>query len=434
MQPKTKLQRQVLELSHKLKSITSAQMKWGESRYTPESFFCKAGNICAWCGEVMGDTLICPHCGKSHSKRACNNQWRSVYYNFNILQVVGEFQVVRTYEVQLNFRRKEKCKVFTNEVCQSWINAKGTETRVARGKKGGLFQNPYFDVFSEMEIRSKNKYNYNYYSDLQEWAQRDNLYPKTRTFSPILKRNGLKDIEDIKKSGCLLVDFMCKLIKVPFVETLLKTGNAHLIGYNGLEDVWKELRITLRHNYNIKDWHIWKDTILLMRRFNMDTLNPYYICADNIKELHDKLVERKRKQEEQERLQRDLEKALADVKAKEEYIKNKSKYFGLLITDNDLTIEPLKSVEEFVAEGAEMHHCVYSCGYYKQADKLILSAKINGKRIETIEVSLKSFKILQCRGKYNQDTPYHKRIVDLMESNMSKVRAIRRKRVAVAVA
>ena len=48
-------------------------------------------------------------------------------------------------------------------------------------------------------------------------------------------------------------------------------------------------------------------------------------------------------------------------------------------------VKVIESVEEMVEEGRLMHHCVG--GYHNKANSLILSATIDGKRIETIEVS-----------------------------------------------
>ena len=50
-------------------------------------------------------------------------------------------------------------------------------------------------------------------------------------------------------------------------------------------------------------------------------------------------------------------------------------------------------------------------------DSLILSATIDGKRIETIEVSLKTLKVVQSRGVCNSNTEYHDRIIRLVEDN-----------------
>ncbi len=41
----------------------------------------------------------------------------------------------------------------------------------------------------------------------------------------------------------------------------------------------------------------------------------------------------------------------------------------------------------------------------------------NSRIIETVEVDLQTLKVVQCHGKYNKDTEYHKRIIDLVNSN-----------------
>ena len=77
---------------------------------------------------------------------------------------------------------------------------------------------------------------------------------------------------------------------------------------------------------------------------------------------------------------------------------------------------------EFAEEGTMMHHCVWANAYYLKKDSLVLSATIDGERIETIEVSLKTFKVVQSRGLYNKNTEYHDRIISLVDKNMSLIR------------
>ena len=97
-----------------------------------------------------------------------------------------------------------------------------------------------------------------------------------------------------------------------------------------------------------------------------------------------------------------------------------------------LLSKPNKSIEEFRAEGKMMHHCVFDMGYYKKPDCLILSAQVNGKHMETIELNLKNFSIVQCRGFMNDPSAYHNEIVQLMNKNMYKVRQLTKKRKEVA--
>ena len=71
-----------------------------------------------------------------------------------------------------------------------------------------------------------------------------------------------------------------------------------------------------------------------------------------------------------------------------------------------------------------MHHCVFSNEYFKKKDSLILSARIGSKRIETVEVNLKSFQIVQSRAVCNGTSEYHDRIIRLVEKNMSLIKKL----------
>lgn len=53
---------------------------------------------------------------------------------------------------------------------------------------------------------------------------------------------------------------------------------------------------------------------------------------------------------------------------------------------------------------------------------LVLSARKAGARMETIELSTKTWSILQSRGRFNKNSAYHNKIVDLMNNNMDKFR------------
>ena len=97
-------------------------------------------------------------------------------------------------------------------------------------------------------------------------------------------------------------------------------------------------------------------------------------------------------------------------------------FLGIEIKDEDIVIRPLESVTQFYQEGKAMHHCVYQNEYYKRKDCLILTAQKNGKRLETVEVSLKTFKIVQSRAVCNETSDYHVHIIKLVNRNMGLIR------------
>ena len=104
------------------------------------------------------------------------------------------------------------------------------------------------------------------------------------------------------------------------------------------------------------------------------------------------------------------------------FIKRIQPFLDLEIKEDDIVIRPLQSVSQFYQEGKAMHHCVYANEYYKKKDCLILSARVAGKRKETIEVNLKTFKVVQSRAVCNKNSEYHDKIIKLMNKNMNLIR------------
>ena len=135
---------------------------------------------------------------------------------------------------------------------------------------------------------------------------------------------------------------------------------------------------------------------------------------------HDKLLRRKNRIEAKKREEEKMRKAALWEKR---YKEDKAAYFGIAFDNGRLFVSVIQSVAEMAEEGKEMKHCVYSNDYYKKDDSLILSAKdAYGKRIETIEVSLKTFEVVQSRGVCNSNTEHHDEIVALVNRNMNLIR------------
>ena len=51
-----------------------------------------------------------------------------------------------------------------------------------------------------------------------------------------------------------------------------------------------------------------------------------------------------------------------------------------------------------------------------------VSARIDERRIETVEVNLRTLKVVQSRGVCNSNTEYHDRIIKLVEDNAEQIR------------
>ena len=331
---------------------------------------------------------------------------------FSIITTCKQYQVIRFFFVKAFFKMRQPAQYSICEVVQRWIAPDGKTETVARLRRMSLF---YYDLWAEysgMEIRSNKKHRA---YDITPYC----TYPRQRII-PEIRRNGFRDeFHDIRP-----YDLFTAILSNPKAETLLKTGQYQMLNYYlrysfDMEKYWASIKICIRNGHIIKDGSMWRDMIDLLHHFGMDTNSPKYVCPSDIKAEHDRLVRKRDRQREREEL---AKRRRETEKHEDEYRKLKSRFFGILITDGTLNIRVLESVAEFAEEGMAMRHCVWSNNYYLKKDSLILSATIDGKRIETVEVSLKTFKVVQSRGVCNENTEYHDRIISLVDSNMSLIR------------
>lgn len=152
----------------------------------------------------------------------------------------------------------------------------------------------------------------------------------------------------------------------------------------------------------------------------MDTHNPKVVCPPDLVKAHDALLARAARA----RQKREREERMAKARKWEEhYQQDKAPYFGICFGNSNISIAVIRSVAEIAEEGEAMHHCVFDAEYYRKSDSLILSARDrNGSRLETIEVNLRTFKVVQSRAKFNKISDFHAEILSLMQQNMHLIR------------
>lgn len=376
-------------------------------------------NICTECGHSwksdhdLADTLCgctCPHCGMQlEALRTRKSVFRDMEY-FSIVTTCKQYQVVRFFSVKSRYKAGKPAEYSAFEVVQRWISPKGTTTTVARLRGMSLFYYDLWSEYSDMEVRKNQKFRA---YDIDPVC----TYPRQR-FIPELKRNGFNgDYHNI-----LPYDLFTAILSDSRAETLLKAGQYAMLRYYirspfDMGQYWASVKICIRNGYTISDGSMWRDTIDLLRHFGKDTNSPKYVCPADLKAEHDKLVIKRNRQRERERTEEQRRKAVEDEK---NYLKAKGMFFGLVFSDNLILVKVIESVEEMITEGRLMHHCVG--GYHNRKDSLILSATIDGKRIETVEVSLKTFEVVQSRGVCNGNTEYHERIIALVNDNINLIR------------
>lgn len=422
-----------MALSKRLNPITEKQVTWAYNHcFERIAYRTKSTLTCGDCGHTwkseatLADTLCgctCPHCGAELKVDDTRKRTFKQCYYFCVVTTCKGFQVVRIVMIKSTSKKGSAATYFYKEVAQRWITPDGEIITVARLRGMGFYADLWcFD--SDMEIRPHHDI-YNIISDCEH-------YPRVRVL-PIFKRNGFKG----SFHNASPAKFLQSLLTDSKTETLLKAGQyailPHFVHYpHRMGSVWNAVKICIRNGYIIKDATMWCDYIDLLKYFDKDTQNAKYVCPADLKAEHDKLVamrnrQRERQNRERER-RREIERQESERKKLERmqenerlYAEMKSKFFDLVFSDGVLRIQVLQSVQEFYEEGKTMHHCVFTNDYYLKPDSLVFSARIGEKRIETIEVSLETLQIVQSRGECNQDTQYHKQIINLVRKNIGLV-------------
>ena len=472
-----KVQKEVEGLARRVPALTDAQKNWGIRQF---SYFvrirsCDKHFRCPDCGTKIpadyakekggkwnkGDfNLRCPHCGARLQVRK-DYDWRGRYNMLNhqedffqVMSVVGDWQVTRLiYMQRYCYVRKPSSDWEFYEVCQAWNNPKQNKTIFRAYPKKGIMAHWAFNPYSLGWYSCIADEQGHYLKDekgryLTEWignglemrmAGSSNyfdttaIYPRA-TILPYYKQRGITAKRLCGDNAMRYFEMFSEGNYKPLYETLFKADAVDILDFvtskyeqmNGNADaVYSAWKICQRNHYNYKqNFTEWKDLVVMLREQGSDYRNPHYVCPANLHEMRQRLVNAKEKIKREEELKK-------KVKENKAYTKRIAKYLDMDIHDEDISVVVLPNIKAFYDEAAHLHHCVYRGGYYNRADSLILSARDeSGKRWETIEVSLRSFKILQCYGYGDKFTERHDEITQLVERNMWQIRERRQMKVA----
>lgn len=147
--------------------------------------------------------------------------------------------------------------------------------------------------------------------------------------------------------------------------------------------------------------------------------NVKFVCPTDLKVEHDRWMKKKTAWQERQKREEERKRLLKNEQAYQEL---KAKFIGLEFSEGNLFIRVLRDVNEFYEEGNTLKHCVFTNEYFLKPDTLVFTAQINGKRIETVEVSLETLKVIQSRGVCNVNTEYHEQIISLVNRNAHLIR------------
>lgn len=382
MKPRNRIQREVVALSSALPPINGKQKEWGIARcYTPKE--------------------------RSQNKR--------IYRYFVISSRVKDWQVCRFFQV-----RKVKQNYSVIEPVRLWFNTDGHMEVEAMSRFCFSCVIDQWTLYSDLSLKQV-PVPYRDYTQMLPIS-----VSKVTSMLPILKRNGLKRSFNNMQPR----DVIEGLLKNNMFETLWKCGQLSLLqalaynwsrDYNNADKV-AAIKIALRHGYKVTDGRMWLDMIDLLLRAHKDIRNPKFVCPADLKKGHDQALDWCNRYEEQQRKISEQKKLIEDKKAVKQYEIARKCFMGLKLTDGTIVIQALPTVKDIMQEGKAMHHCVFAAGYYKRLDSLLLTAKVNGVRAETIEVNLKRYELVQSRGVCNQNSKYHDEIVNLVNENMNIIR------------
>lgn len=425
MKPRTKLQCLIAELSSKLPKLTDKQIKWAIDKTVEHpGLRTKKKIICTECGASFPDTMkledgevdSCPHCDAKLTIETTRKRTGKEIQYFNITTTCKGWQVIRFFIIKRSCKEAQVAHYFIDEVIQQWMKPDSKLVTIAKPRlMNSMYINEMWSHSGNLEIR--------HYDDAYN-VPVNATYPIMRLLPEWKKYGFTKAIPQIS-----IFALLSSLQYNTKTETLLKAKQYALLRYavSGyysykIQRNWSSIKICMRNKYIIKDASLWFDYLNLLNHFRKDLHNAHYVCPKNLKDAHDFYMAKKRKEDAKLERERNMKKLLEQKKFEETFIRLKSKFFDLNLFDGKIAIVVLKSLEEFKQEGEAMKHCVFTNNYICKKDSLILSARIDEQRIETIEVSLKNFDIIQSRGACNQNTLYHERIINLVKSNMDLIR------------
>jgi hypothetical protein len=415
-QPKTKLQHRVCNLSkNKLSKLTPDQIQYGiDNCFYPGGVQYRNKIHCLECGISFNSDKTkhkCPECNQKLFMFGYFQGAIEEYTHLIIVDKCEEFQVIRYLCVAKTYKRFVPAKARCFESFQSWISPNGKITFIGLSKLSGL---GYYTrrIWNEASIFSIRNNNY---------APSGVIYPKKKITS-LLKRNGFKySFHNMRPEVVFTL-----LLQNNTAETLWKANQFKLFEYcmrntKTIIDNWPSIKLCIRNNYIVNDANNWLDQIELLKFFNKDIRSPKYICPDDLHYEHQKYIAKKRMYERKIKKSKLIEQINID---QIEYEKSKGIFFGIGFNEGNIYINVIEHISDLLRESDILNHCAFENKYHMKNNSLLLSAKIDNKVIETIEINLKEMRIVQARGYNNKASKYHNAIISIVNKNINQIKKV----------
>ena len=415
MKPRNKKQQHIVDLSGRLRPLTTPQMNWAlNSTINHYGYRLKSGMCtCMKCGhewlESRNGMCLCPECGTQLEIKDTQERVIRDKSYFNVITTIEGYQVIRMFLMIVEMRKGLKAKPAFLEIGSYWIDCKGNTTVVGLQRTLG----PYIDSFafcSPLEIRRDNEA---FWRIADEW-----VYPRIKVTDTI-KRNGFKN----STYHIHPVTLFQQLLSNPKAETLMKSNEIELLRHlchhpADVDKYWNTIKIAKRNGYKFKDVGMWFDYIKMLERMGRDLNSPSLIAPQDLKTSHDIYVAKLNRQRIKEQREKERQQAIED-KAKFEELK--SRYFGMALTDGEIEIHSIDTIDDYYKIGESQSICCGTAKYFLKENTLTLTAYIGNKQIATIEISLDDYHIIQCRAFANGICEYTEQIAGIINANKKMI-------------
>lgn len=418
MKPRNLKEKHIVELNGRLRPLTAPQKNWAlNSTIRHYGYRLKSGMCtCMKCGhewlETRDGMCLCPECGTMVKIKDTKERVIRGKSYFNVITTLEGYQVIRMFLMIVEMRKGMKAKPAYLEIGSYWIDNEGKTTVVGLQRTLGR----YIDSFafgSPLEIRRDNDA-FQHISD--EW-----VYPRIKV-TDIIKRNGFK-------SSCHHihpVTMFQELLTNPKAETLMKANEIELLRYlchspfnsDDVDFYWKSIKIALRNGYKIDDVPMWFDYIKMLEQMGGDIKSPLLIAPKDLQTAHDIYVAKVNRRHRKEQQEKERQQAIEDKARFEEL---KSRYFGMAMTDGEIEIHSIDSIDAYYEIGQRNKICCGSAKYFLKENTLTLTAYLGNKQIATIEISLDDYSIIQCRAFANGICEYTEQIAGIINANKKMI-------------
>lgn len=325
--------------------------------------------------------------------------------------VVRYFQFYHQY-----YKTKSNVHHEPMEVAQYWIAPDGT--MIVREKALAMFhynrRNPYSN-WSDLRFKQKD-------SGYALWEK----VLMVRSMTPELRRRGF----NARRSDKLPEAVISLLLSSNYAETLWKRKDFKAFDFlyskrekaQNIEVFSTAHKIAHRNHYTIEDYGLWWDMIAAWHALGKDIHSPHYVCPKDFMMWHDRAMNQLARHKDAIELAKMISES-AGYEA--EYHKRVEKLMPIVPVYKDkFAVFVCPSVAKMAEEGQKMHHCVFRMGYYKKENNcLILLVRGSGEgedRISTMELSTKTWTIVQNRGVSNTKPKFDKEARKLVMDNIDR--------------